>query len=155
MSNTAKHVVSTPTNVPKWVIMGSATSEGGVLLHRVAALFGVSPGTISKLRTKVCETGKIKGRQHSKKTSSSPLLHWVTIEIYREDLQPPVALLHRPCPEGTSIFPPVLLLGASTNSTSYRTHAQVLGTHLWRAHSCDWHTPASTWSPKREWMPTQ
>ena len=31
----------------------------------------------------------------------------------------------------------------------------VLGTHLWLSHTCDCHTPASIWSPKREEMPAE
>ncbi|KAM3870151.1 RNA helicase Mov10l1-like [Diretmus argenteus] len=47
--------------------------EAGVPVRRVAALFGVSPGTISKLRTKFRETGEVKDRPRSgrpKKTTS-------------------------------------------------------------------------------------
>ena len=25
----------------------------------------------------------------------------------------------------------------------------------WKAHTCDWHTSASTWSPEREWIPAE
>ncbi|KAJ8381891.1 hypothetical protein SKAU_G00026690 [Synaphobranchus kaupii] len=39
--------------------------EAGVKVRRVAALFGVSPGTISKLRTKFRETGEVKDRPRS------------------------------------------------------------------------------------------
>ena len=39
--------------------------EAGVPGYRVAAAFGVSPGTISKLKTKFCETGDVKDRPRS------------------------------------------------------------------------------------------
>ena len=39
--------------------------EAGVPVRREAALFGVSPGTIFKLRTKFRETGEVKDRQRS------------------------------------------------------------------------------------------
>ena len=52
----------------------------------------------------------------------------------------------------------------STSVAAWRNHKPnnfqnpfmwVLGTHLWLLHTCDFHTPASTWSLKREWMPAQ
>ena len=59
--------------------------EAGVPGYRVAAAFGVSPATISKLRTKFRETKLVMSRtdhgvavperQHPKKTGSSPWLH--------------------------------------------------------------------------------
>ena len=39
--------------------------EAGVPAFRVAASFGVSPGAISKLRAKFCETGEVKDRPRS------------------------------------------------------------------------------------------
>ena len=39
--------------------------EAGVRGYRVAAAFGVSPGTISKLKTKFRETGDVKDRPRS------------------------------------------------------------------------------------------
>ena len=36
--------------------------EAGVPAYRVAASFGVSPGSISKLKTKFRETGEVKDR---------------------------------------------------------------------------------------------
>ncbi|KAJ4944571.1 hypothetical protein JOQ06_013114, partial [Pogonophryne albipinna] len=39
--------------------------EAGIPVRRVAALCGVSPGNISKLRTKFCETGEVKDRTRS------------------------------------------------------------------------------------------
>ena len=52
----------------------------------------------------------------------------------------------------------------STSVAAWRNHKPnnlqnpfmwVRGTHLWLSHTCDCHTPASIWSPKREWMPAE
>lgn len=57
--------------------------ETGVLVRRGAALFGVSPSTIYKLRTRYHETGEVEdrplnghpGSTNPRKTGSSLLLH--------------------------------------------------------------------------------
>jgi len=68
--------------------------EAGVLQNQVAALFGVSPGAIFKLKEKFCETADVKDRPwsgHPMKTGSSPFQHWGTVgcllEICRQGLQ--------------------------------------------------------------------
>ena len=64
------HLVSAPSiSMPRLSNLEKARAigqvEAGVPQNQVAALFGVSPGTISKLKAKFCETGDIKDRPRS------------------------------------------------------------------------------------------
>ena len=47
--------------------------------NQVAALFGVSPGTIFKLKAKFCETGDVKDRPRSGRPKKTTLLRLLTV----------------------------------------------------------------------------
>ena len=64
------HLVSAPSiNMPRLSNLEKARAigqvEAGVPQNQVAALFGVSPGTISKLKAKFRDTGDVKDRPRS------------------------------------------------------------------------------------------
>ena len=64
------HLVSAPSiSMPRLSNLEKARAigqvEAGVPQNQVAALFGVSPGTISKLKAKFRETGDVKDRPRS------------------------------------------------------------------------------------------
>ena len=64
------HLVSDPSiSMPRLSNLEKARAigqvEAGVPQNQVAALFGVSPGTISKLKAKFRETGDVKDRPRS------------------------------------------------------------------------------------------
>ena len=64
--NFVEFVCAPSINMPRLSLHDKACAigqlEAGVPVRRVAALFGVSPGTTSKLRTKFRETGEVKDR---------------------------------------------------------------------------------------------
>ena len=100
--NFVEFVCAPSINMPRLSLQDKAHAigqlEAGVPVRRVAALFGVSPGTISKLRTKFRETGEVKDRpQSGRPRKTTPQKDWfLTLaslrnrrllpEIYRQDL---------------------------------------------------------------------
>ena len=78
------HLVSAPSiSMPRLSNLGKAPAigqvEAGVPQNQVAALFGVSPGTISKLKAKFCETGDVKDRPRSGRPKKTTLLRLLTV----------------------------------------------------------------------------
>jgi len=77
------------SNLDKACAIGQV--EAGVLQYQVATLFGVSPGSISKLKAKFHETGDVKDRQRSghpgKTTSEEDPFISLTALICRQGLQ--------------------------------------------------------------------
>ena len=79
--NFVEFVCAPSKNKPRLSLQDKAPAigqlEAGILVRRVAALFGVSPGTISKCRTKFCETGEVKDRpQSGRPRKTTPQEDW-------------------------------------------------------------------------------
>ena len=96
--------------VPYWHLIGQL--QAGVPQNQVAALFGVSPSTLSKLKAKFHITGDVKDRPRSgrpKNTVSSPCQHLgaLTAVIFSEGLQDDMANGSLPRQSGTDYTQPI------------------------------------------------
>ena len=98
--------------VPDWHLIGQL--QAGVPQNQVAALFGVSPSTLSKLKAKFHITGDVKDRPRSgrpKNTVSSPCQHLGAVgcllQICSQGLQDDMADGSLPRQSGTDYTQPI------------------------------------------------